>query len=90
MHDKKSATEEAVRIVKQAGGFVSYDPNYRETLWGNREDATPNCTENGIVPAKKVSVVDTTGAGDSGIVRHKKGRDSCIANSFRGGTLSTH
>ena len=121
----KSATEEAVRIVKQAGGFVSYDPNYRETLWGNREDAiptiksmiskadmvkvseeelallygknlsyeegaaqilsegaslvlvtlgskgvfyaarTPNFTENGIVPAKKVSVVDTTGAGDS-------------------------
>ena len=121
----KSATEEAVRIVKQAGGFVSYDPNYRETLWGTREDAIPtiksmiskadmvkvseeelallygknlsyeegaaqilsegaslvlvtlgskgvfyaartsNFTENGIVPAKKVSVVDTTGAGDS-------------------------
>ncbi len=33
---------------------------------------------------------DLSFAGDSGIVRHKKGRDSCIANSFRGGTLSTH
>ncbi|WP_191013806.1 carbohydrate kinase family protein [Treponema zioleckii] len=35
----KSATEEAVKIVKNAGGLVSYDPNYRENLWGNRKDA---------------------------------------------------
>ena len=37
----KSATEEAVAIVKKAGGFVSYDPNYRESLWKNRSDAIP-------------------------------------------------
>ena len=35
----KSATEEAVKIVKEAGGLISYDPNYRETLWGGRKDA---------------------------------------------------
>lgn len=35
----KSATEEAVTIVKKAGGLISYDPNYRETLWGKRTDA---------------------------------------------------
>ena len=34
-----SAQMEAVRIVKQAGGFISYDPNYRERLWGGRKDA---------------------------------------------------
>lgn len=34
-----SAQKEAVRIVKEAGGFVSYDPNYREKLWGGRSDA---------------------------------------------------
>lgn len=37
----KSATEEAVKIVKEAGGLISYDPNYRETLWGGRKDAIP-------------------------------------------------
>ena len=37
----KSATETAVSIVKKAGGFVSYDPNYREALWKNRSDALP-------------------------------------------------
>lgn len=122
----KSATEEAVTIVKKAGGLISYDPNYRETLWGKRTDAvetiksmipkadivkvsedelallygkntayedgaahilSSGCTLvlvtlgskgvfyagktkngeriSGIVAAKKVSVVDTTGAGDS-------------------------
>lgn len=35
----KSAEEEAVRIVKNAGGLISYDPNYRANLWGGREDA---------------------------------------------------
>ena len=36
---EKSATEEAVRIVKNAGGFISYDPNYRKALWGKHGDA---------------------------------------------------
>ena len=35
----KSAEEEAIKIVKAAGGFISYDPNYRKNLWGNRSDA---------------------------------------------------
>ena len=119
-----SATEEAVSIVKKAGGFISYDPNYREALWKNRIDAIPviksmmayadmvklseeelsllyggsaeegtekilsqgarlvlitlgpdgvfyafrkahGGIESGKVGTKKVSVVDTTGAGDS-------------------------
>mgnify|MGYP002626237552 CR=1 FL=1 len=40
-----SAQKEAVRIVKDAGGFVSYDPNYRERLWGGRKDALEKMKE---------------------------------------------
>lgn len=35
----KSATFAAIRMVKNAGGLVSYDPNYRAALWGGRSDA---------------------------------------------------
>lgn len=35
----KNATFAAVRMVKNAGGLVSYDPNYRKALWGARNDA---------------------------------------------------
>lgn len=35
----RSATIEAIRIAKQSGAVVSYDPNYREALWENREIA---------------------------------------------------
>ncbi|MCR4673761.1 MAG: carbohydrate kinase, partial [Lachnospiraceae bacterium] len=30
-----TATYEALRIAKEAGAFVSYDPNYRASLWKN-------------------------------------------------------
>lgn len=33
----KSATEEAIKIAKEAGALISYDPNYRESLWKNQE-----------------------------------------------------
>lgn len=35
----KSATLHAVSVAKQAGALISYDPNYRPSLWKNREDA---------------------------------------------------
>lgn len=35
----RTAELEAVSIVKKAGGFISYDPNYRAALWGGRPDA---------------------------------------------------
>ncbi|MCR5622519.1 MAG: carbohydrate kinase [Treponema sp.] len=35
----KAAELEAVSIVKKAGAFISYDPNYRAALWGGRKDA---------------------------------------------------
>lgn len=31
----KSATFKAVELVKKAGGLISYDPNWRESLWKN-------------------------------------------------------
>lgn len=37
----KSATLEAVSLVKKAGGIISYDPNYRASLWHGRSDAVP-------------------------------------------------
>lgn len=36
----KSATLEAVRLAKEAGAIISYDPNYRASLWVNRQTAT--------------------------------------------------
>lgn len=35
----KSATLEAVAIAKKAGAIISYDPNYRASLWRNQEIA---------------------------------------------------
>lgn len=35
----RNATYEAVRIVKNAGGLVSFDVNYRPTLWASPEAA---------------------------------------------------
>lgn len=35
----KSATLKAIEIVKNAGGLISYDPNWRANLWNCRQDA---------------------------------------------------
>lgn len=35
----RSATYEAIDIAKSAGAVVSYDPNYRASLWQSREQA---------------------------------------------------
>ncbi|WP_018650881.1 aminoimidazole riboside kinase [Actinobacillus capsulatus] len=34
----RSTTIEAIRRVKEAGGFFSFDPNLRESLWASLED----------------------------------------------------
>ncbi|MBO4928198.1 MAG: carbohydrate kinase [Clostridiales bacterium] len=35
----RSATLEAVRLAKESGAVISYDPNYRASLWESREKA---------------------------------------------------
>ncbi len=35
----KASTFEAIRIVKNAGGLISYDPNWRKNLWRGRTDS---------------------------------------------------
>ncbi len=35
----REATLEAVRIAREAGAIISYDPNYRASLWDTVEDA---------------------------------------------------
>ena len=35
----RTAERKAVELVRRAGGFVSYDPNYRAALWNGRADA---------------------------------------------------
>ena len=35
----RTTTFQAVRAAKNAGALISYDPNYREPLWGSREEA---------------------------------------------------
>lgn len=37
----RSTTLEAMRRIKQAGGFVSFDPNLREEVWANPEELIP-------------------------------------------------
>lgn len=37
----RSSTLKAMRDVKQAGGFVSFDPNLREEVWANPEQLKP-------------------------------------------------
>ena len=34
----RSTTIEAIRRIKQAGGFVSFDPNLRESLWSSLDE----------------------------------------------------
>ena len=35
----RTATFDAVKIAKKAGAIISYDPNYREKLWENVDEA---------------------------------------------------
>lgn len=35
----RSATYEAIDIAKHAGAIISYDPNYRASLWSDKEEA---------------------------------------------------
>ncbi len=37
----RSTTLEAMRLIKQAGGFVSFDPNLREEVWANPAELIP-------------------------------------------------
>ncbi|MEF1174086.1 aminoimidazole riboside kinase [Vibrio sinaloensis] len=37
----RSTTLEAMRQIKAAGGFVSFDPNLREEVWANPEELKP-------------------------------------------------
>lgn len=44
----RSATTEAVKIAKEAGALISFDPNYRKTLWKNETDAVEKIK--GVMP----------------------------------------
>lgn len=35
----RSSTYEAIDLAKSAGAVISYDPNYRASLWGSRDEA---------------------------------------------------
>ena len=37
----RSSTLEAMRQIKAAGGYVSFDPNLREEVWANPEELKP-------------------------------------------------
>ena len=40
----RSATLEALRIAKEAGAVITFDPNYRDTLWPSKEAFSGTCT----------------------------------------------
>ncbi|CAM3780516.1 2-dehydro-3-deoxygluconokinase [Vibrio aerogenes CECT 7868] len=41
----RSATKEAIRQIKQQGGFFSFDPNLREEVWAEPEEMIPTVME---------------------------------------------
>ena len=41
----RTATLEAAKTAKASGAYVSYDPNYRASLWSDEETAVRNMTE---------------------------------------------
>ena len=41
----RTATLEAAKTAKASGAYVSYDPNYRASLWPDEETAVRNMTE---------------------------------------------
>lgn len=43
--DAKHATDKLIRQAQEKGAILSYDPNYREKLWGNPEHARPTILE---------------------------------------------
>lgn len=52
----RSATMAAVRRAKSQGALISYDPNYRESLWDSREEAIRRMREPlGLVDVLKIS-----------------------------------
>ena len=65
----RGTTLEAVRIAKEAGALISYDPNYRASLWADTETAVAQMKA--AIPLADVMKVSDeeslllTGAGDS-------------------------
>ena len=53
----RKATKTAVEIAKSAGAMISFDPNIREPLWGNMEDAKAQ-TEYGISQCDILKISD--------------------------------
>lgn len=51
----KGATLEAVTLAKKAGAIISYDPNYRSSLWKNQRTAVEEMK--GVIPLADVMKV---------------------------------
>lgn len=54
----REATFAAVRMAKEAGALISYDPNYRPKLWHNSQEAV-KVMKQGLALADIVKVSDT-------------------------------
>lgn len=54
----RSATFRAVQLAKQAGAYISYDPNYREALWDSKDNAVLTMRQ-GLKYADVVKVSDS-------------------------------
>lgn len=53
----RSTTLEAVCLAKKAGAYISYDPNYRQPLWKNQDEAV-NVMRKALLYADIVKVAD--------------------------------
>jgi fructokinase len=64
----RSATVEAVRIVREAGGLVSFDVNYRPSLWRSPAEAVERITAAvplaDLVKVNDIELALLTGTGD--------------------------
>jgi fructokinase len=64
----RSATMEAVKIARQAGALISFDVNYRPTLWSSPQEAydriMPTIPHVDLVKVNEVELDLLTGSGD--------------------------
>jgi fructokinase len=67
----RSATKEAVRLVQPAGGLVSFDVNYRPSLWSSPEEALLHIWEiiphSNLLKVNEVEVALLTGVQADGL-----------------------
>ena len=78
----RSATLEAVRIAREAGALISYDPNYRASLW--QDTGTAVAQMKAVIPlADVMKVSDEESLLLTGAADYDEAADRLLANGLK-------